>query len=371
MIRTVVSVAIIAGTLLAISIANAQSPTFHAGDRVVVIRDAELRIPTGVVDEVWPGLVLKVSVVNDKWLWLSRGKPGWLDAAAVVPLNAQAIDKLNELLVAVPDSGRLYIGRAAVQCELGQLDKAIEDCSAAIRLEPKSAEYLNNRGFMWTEKHEFDKAIDDFNRAIALDRSHAAAYDNRGLAWGAKGATDKAIDDHNTAIRLDPENSHFYNNRGNAKIANGDYAAALTDFNTAIRLDPQEAVAYNNRGNVRYFRQEYEPALADFSEAIRLDPTDPVAYNSRAVLRATCPAEKFRDGKKAVEDAIKACELTGYDDAETLDTLAAAHAEAGDFAKAIEWQKKAIELTDDDDDKADLQARLELYQDAKPFRQEK
>jgi tetratricopeptide (TPR) repeat protein len=349
---------------------EAATPKYQPGDRVVVIRDAELRLPAGVVDEVWPGLVLKVSVVNDKWLWVSNGKPGWIDSADVVPLNPKAIDRLNELLVALPDSGRLYGGRAAVRRELGDLDRAIDDCSTAIRLEPRSAEFYNNRGFMRTEKGELDKAIADFDHALALDHTHAAAYDNRGLAWGAQGAYDKAIEDHSAAIKLDPKNSHYFNNRGNAKSAIGDYAQALDDFNEAIRLDPQEAVAYNNRGNARYFRKEYDKALADFAEAIRLDPTDPVALNSRAVLLATCLEEKYRDGKKAIADATKACELTEWKDAETIDTLAAAHAEAGDFAKAIDWQKKAIGLADDDD-KPDLQARLELYQDNKPFRQEK
>src|SRR4051794_3412283 len=58
-------------------------PKYHPGDRVVVIREAELRVPEGVVDQVWPGLVLKISVVNDKWLWVSHGKPGWIDSADV------------------------------------------------------------------------------------------------------------------------------------------------------------------------------------------------------------------------------------------------------------------------------------------------
>jgi len=178
------------------------------------------------------------------------------------------------------------------------------------------------------------------------------------------------IDDHSIAIRLDPKNSHYFNNRGNAKIAIGNYDQALDDFNEAIRLDPQEAVAYNNRGNARYFRKEYDKALADFAEAIRLDPTDPVALNSRAVLLATCPDEKYRDGKKAIADATKSCELTEWKDPEAIDTLAAAHAEAGDFAKAIEYERQALALADDDD-KPDLEARLALYQDGKPFRREK
>src|SRR3954468_5770049 len=96
-------------------------PKYQAGDRVVVIRDAELKVPAGVVDEVWPGLVLKIGVVNDKWLWVSNGKPGWIDQNDVVPLGPNAIDRLNELVTANPDSSRLFSGRAAVYRELGDL----------------------------------------------------------------------------------------------------------------------------------------------------------------------------------------------------------------------------------------------------------
>jgi tetratricopeptide (TPR) repeat protein len=344
-------------------------PKYRAGDRVVVVRDAELRVPEGVVDHVWPGLVLKVSVVNDKWLWVSQGKPGWIDSADVVPLGPKAIDRINELLRDRPDSARLYSGLAAIHLELGDIDKAIEDCSIAIRLEPRSAEAYNNRGYMVTEKRDFDRAIKDFDYAIGLDPNHAAAYDNRGLVWSATEQYDKAIGDHTTAIRLDPKNSRYYNNRGNVYSATGDYTKAIEDFNEAIRLDPQEAVAYNNRGNARYFLKLYDRALADFAEAIRLDPMDPVAFNSRAVLRATCPDEKYRDGKQAIEDATKACELTEWKDSEAIETLAAAHAEAGDFAKAVEYQTKAMDLADQDD-KSELQARLDLYKSNKPYRQE-
>jgi len=345
------------------------TPKYQPGDRVVVVHQAELRVPEGVVDRVWPGLVLKVSVVKDQWLWVSHGKPGWIDSADVVPLGAKAIEQINRLLIAEPDNARLYTGLAAVRLQLGDVDKAIEDCSIAIRLEPKSAEAYNNRGYMWTEKGDLDKAISDFNKAIELDPLNAAAYDNRGLVWAAKGENEKALADHDEAIHLDPKNSHYYNNRGNLYSATGDYVKAVEDFNAAIRLDPQEAVAYNNRGNARYFLKLYDKALADFTEAVRLDPTDPVAYNSRAVLRATCPDEKYRDGEKAIADANKACDLTEWKDIEAVETLAAAHAENGDFTKAVEFQKKAIELADDNDDKTDMEARLALYQEGKPYRQ--
>ena len=53
--------------------------------------------------------------------------------------------------------------------------------------------------------------------------------------------------------------------------------------------------------------------------------------------------------------------------AATLDTLAAAFAELGDFASAVKWQSKAIELLADDKTKDDYRTRLKLYERKKPY----
>src|SRR4051812_45849683 len=119
-----ISIALLAACSIAALADDPSPPKYQAGDRVVVIRDAELKVPTGVVDEVWPGLVLKVGVVNDKWLWVSNGKPGWIDQNDVVRLGPGAIDRINSLVAANPDSSRLFSGRAAVYRELGDLERA-------------------------------------------------------------------------------------------------------------------------------------------------------------------------------------------------------------------------------------------------------
>jgi len=42
---------------------------YQPGDQVVVIADAKLSVKGNPdVDDVWPGLVLKVAAVNGKWL---------------------------------------------------------------------------------------------------------------------------------------------------------------------------------------------------------------------------------------------------------------------------------------------------------------
>jgi len=93
-----------------------------------------------------------------------------------------------------------------------------------------------------------------------------------------------------------------------------------------------------------------------------------VAYDNLAWLRATCPDQHGRDGKGAVESATKACELSAWRNPNHLATLAAAYAEAGDFANAVKWEQQAIELAPKDL-VSELRLVLELYTAHKPRRQ--
>ena len=105
------------------------------------------------------------------------------------------------------------------------------------------------------------------------------------------------------------------------------------------------------------------------NRAARLSANEARAHNARAWILATCSDSKYRDGGKAVESAKTACTLTDWKQPSFLDTLAAAFAESGDFENAIKWQSKAIELATDPAEKHELQSRLKLYQDKKPYRQ--
>jgi tetratricopeptide (TPR) repeat protein len=151
-----------------------------------------------------------------------------------------------------------------------------------------------------------------------------------------------------------------------------EYDKALADFGEAIRLEPREPLYYRNRPLVWSAKQKYAKAVADFDEAIRLDPTYTDALNSEAWLLAAGPDDKVRDGKKAVELAKRACELTDYKRALFLGTLAAAWAEAGDFDEAVKCQKKALEDPDYENKFSEYaQKRIQQYEDHKPYHEEK
>jgi tetratricopeptide (TPR) repeat protein len=109
-------------------------------------------------------------------------------------------------------------------------------------------------------------------------------------------------------------------------------------------------------------------AIACYREAIRLNPKSVNSLNDLAWVRAAGP-DGMRDGTEAVDLATRACELTGWKNPRFLDTLAAAYAEAGDFEKAVEYQKKAAALAVGDKElEADLRSRIALYERKQPFR---
>jgi tetratricopeptide (TPR) repeat protein len=124
------------------------------------------------------------------------------------------------------------------------------------------------------------------------------------------------------------------------------------------------------RGPYWSARGEYRRALAAYEEALQDDPERHGALNDLAWLVATCPEATLRDGKRAVELASRACRITNFAHESYVDTLAAAHAEAGDFQTAVELQRKAIGMLSPGDPNAEsYRVRLDGYRANKPYRQ--
>ncbi len=111
----------------------------------------------------------------------------------------------------------------------------------------------------------------------------------------------------------------------------------------------------------------FAEAIQHYERAISLDPDhlDAEAYVFPAWLLATCPNASLRNGARAVELAIKACEITDWEPW-PLTALAAAYAETGQFGKAVASQERANALYEDythleQEYRQRCEARLERY----------
>jgi hypothetical protein len=91
--------------------------------------------------------------------------------------------------------------------------------------------------------------------------------------------------------------------------------------------------------------------------------------NDLAWFLATCPDTTRRDGRRAVHMAELACKLTAREKPLHLETLAAAHAECGDWKAAVLSQREALGLlASGDPNEPEYRARLERYEAKQPSR---
>jgi tetratricopeptide (TPR) repeat protein len=262
-----------------------------------------------------------------------------------------------------------HYNRGACHLRLGKLDEAIADLDTAIRLGPGFVDARALRGVVLGLKGDVDRALADLNHALDLAPRHVGALTARGNIWLARGNPDAALADYTASLEQAPTQADALRDRGLCWLQKGVLYRAAADLDESLRLNPTDAVAFNNRGVVFMKAGDYQHAVTDLNEAIRLMPEFPNPHKHLAWLWATCPEAEFRNGAASVVSATRALELNGWKSTEWLGVLAAAHAEAGEWEKAIEWQTKCLDAAP-----AEAQAamcdRLAMYQAGQSFREQ-
>jgi tetratricopeptide (TPR) repeat protein len=172
------------------------------------------------------------------------------------------------------DLARLHVSRAEQYTfsRLRTLDKALEDCNAAIAIDPMLATAYRCRGVVYYERKDYDLAIAEQDRALALNPRFAGAYYDRGRAFAGKHNQERARADYDEAIKINPKYAFPYNGRGLVHLQLGEIDAAIADFSEAIKLDPKYTAPLYNRSRAFARQQDLDRALADADASLRIDP---------------------------------------------------------------------------------------------------
>jgi tetratricopeptide (TPR) repeat protein len=237
--------------------------------------------------------------------------------------------------------------------EQGKLNETIYHCSEAIRIKPNSTKALNFLGIALCEAGRIDEAIPYYKRALEIDPHFANASANLALALAAKG-----------------ESAADHINKGYTLALKGNLDEATLHLTQALWLDPNSAQAHYYLGQVLVQRGKINEAITHFEEVLRLKPNWVEPMNNLAWLLAASKESTIHNPDKAVRLARQACELTNYKKPDLLDTLSVAYAATGDFSKAIETAKKALELCQSSEQntlKKEIENRLVLYKAGRPY----
>ena len=154
------------------------------------------------------------------------------------------------------------------------------------------------------------------------------------------------------------------------------YLAKWQDTETLWRhmtqTTPKVVGLRNTFGVILAQKGDFLGAQAEYHQALAMQPDHADTLNNLAWLLATHHQPKFRDGPQAVRIAEQVCQATRRQSPATLDTLAAAYAETGQFEEAIKTAQLALELADQTHDPAlaeEIKQRLKSYQQRRPYRQ--
>jgi tetratricopeptide (TPR) repeat protein len=257
--------------------------------------------------------------------------------------------------------------RGQLKAEACQEKTAVLDFNEAIRMDASCWRALHNRGVLLAQDGNFDKAFDDFSRTIELNPEFAKAYSNRAALFMVANKLDAALADYDHAIELDPKLAVAHRGCGRVCQLLGKTDEAVSHYNTAVELAPNDAYAATCRADLLTDVGRYSEAVAEYDRAIEIDPNSTQAQGGSAWLLATCPDSSVRDPELAIERAQTAITHGGESDAAAYDTLGAAQASAGDFEAAMSSVRKAIDLAPAEE-RESYNARLSLYQQAKPYR---
>jgi tetratricopeptide (TPR) repeat protein len=201
----------------------------------------------------------------------------------------------------------------AAVCRQGQPTDAVAACTGILARKDLSPEVraltLTNRANAHSKLKDLDSALVDFDAAIKLNPKLAAAHNLRGVVLRHRGEYEQAIESYNVAISLQPQTAVFYSNRAIAYRWKRDYDKAMLDLEAALKLNPKPSVPYNERAMSHRIRREFAKALADHAEAIRLAPTAWQPYSSRGFTH-----EARNDLRSALADLRKAQEMSKADE---------------------------------------------------------
>jgi protein O-mannosyl-transferase len=271
-----------------------------------------------------------------------------------------------------PECWMAHTNLGIVLLQKGQLDDGIAQYRAALQMQPDSWDAEYNLGTALVTKGEVDEAILHCERAVAMQPNDPDSQVSLGNALLQKQRIDEAIVHYQSALAIRPDYFLAHYGLGRAFLEKGEADTAIQHCRTALLIRPDDAdchtvlaVALDEKGETAEAIHHYEKALVIFPKSIS-------ALTNVAWLRATSSTEGLRNGDEAVKLAGQANELSGGTNAVVLRTLAAAYAETGQFGKAIESGRTALQLARVHGDQSlavELEQQIAVYELRLPYRE--
>ncbi len=135
----------------------------------------------------------------------------------------------------------VYRARAAVYVKLGHGELAEADWAAALKVNPKDNNTLNDRAFYHYNKGKYVLAEADYDAMIRNEPGNITGYLNKGLVRFMLKDYPKAEELYSYSIKLNPSEAKAYSLRAAIYLEEKKYNEASDDAISALAIDPRES----------------------------------------------------------------------------------------------------------------------------------
>ncbi|HVZ02819.1 MAG TPA: tetratricopeptide repeat protein [Dongiaceae bacterium] len=253
-----------------------------------------------------------------------------------------ALADYDQAVKAHPADAELLLRRGLWQAADNKADAAIDDYTAALKIEPGYPAALLSRSQSFSDrddhaKHDLDNAIADLTTLIGRFSDSAELRLNRAYFYSRDHQMDAAIGDFTAFLKMRPKSSSAFRARASAYAELHRFDLATHDYDRAVDIDPDQPASYIARGNFRSQIGQESEALADFDKALQLYPAAADAYSGRAYV--FIQQGKLKQAVAAFDKALTYDEKASY----VLGGRASAYQIIGDHESALRDYAKAVE----------------------------
>jgi len=300
-----------------------------------------------------------------------------------------------------------YCRIGVIRFEQHRLTESADSFAKALAIDPELAAAHHGLGSVLFRQEKTDQAIDRFRKALEYDPTLIVGYHNLAIAISEHGNQDGAAECYRRAIEADPQNLKSHHLLASLLKKQGKSTEALDQYRQMVEMNPGSAEARARLGSIFASRSRWTEAAEQFRQVVRIDPDGVKARHNLAIflsrvgktaeaieqyrqvlarkpdfelsrvalaeILATDHDPALRNGAEAVGLVKPLCDRPGRKAPGTLNVLAAAYAEAGQFDKAVSTAKEAIRWANAKGNftlAAKLQERLSLYKQGKPYHTE-
>jgi len=155
------------------------------------------------------------------------------------------------------------------------LDLQIGGCTTVIqsgRLTKENLEIaFRKRATAYFYKPDFDRAIQDYSEVIKLNPGDATAFDNRCWTRATVGLLREALADCDQSLRLRPNYESTLSTRGFVYLRSDELDKAIADYSASLNINPKNPYSLFGRGTAK-LRKNDVGGNADIAAAKAVKP---------------------------------------------------------------------------------------------------